>query len=489
MADAIRVRIAPSPTGRLHIGTARTALFNYLFAKKHEGKFVVRMEDTDKERSTDDFARDILDGLLWLNLPWDEGPEVGGPFGPYNQKERHHLHQEFLDKLLAERKAYRCYCTHEELETERKNQQAKGEAPRYSGKCRRLSQAEIKAFEEAKRPSVVRFAVTPGKIELDDLIRGHVEFQAELFGDFVISRSNGTPLFILTNAIDDHLMEITHVLRGEDHLANTGKQMLLGGAMGFLNPHFGHFPLILNTDRSKMSKRKNPVAISDDYKAKGYLPEALINFVALLGWSSGDDREIYSLHELIEEFQLERVGKSPSIFDVDKLTWMNGHYIRNLAIGDLASRVEPFITDHKIKQAALKNPEFHLQAVALVQDRLKTLVEIEPLIQFFYKRPIYDAKLLIVKKSDQPRTELALKAAEAALKDVKDVTLEAVEIALRSAARDNELKDGELLWSVRVALTGQEASPGVFELIEVLGQEESLFRIASARKKLSALKS
>jgi glutamyl-tRNA synthetase len=483
--NIVRVRIAPSPTGKLHIGTARTALFNYLFAKKHDGKFIVRMEDTDRERSTDDFERDILDGLLWLGMPWDEGPEVGGPAEPYRQRERVGLYQPFVEQLLESKAAYRCYCTQEELEAARLEQQKNKQAPRYSGKCRSLTDAEIAKNEAANKPFVVRFATPSGRVEFEDLIRGHVEFDGELFGDFVIVRSDGSPLFLLSNVIDDHLMEITHVLRGEDHLSNTGKQLLLATALNLFSPQFGHFPLILNTDRSKMSKRKNPVSISDDYKAKGFLPEALTNFIALLGWSSGNDQELYTLGELIDEFQIERVGRSPSIFDLEKLTWMNGYYIRHLAIGDLASRVEAFITNPTIKQAALKNPEYHLQVLALVQERLKTLDEVEGLISYFYGEPEYDSALLVAKKSDKERTQTALKAAQAAVEGLTDITLEHTELALRSAARDAELKDGELLWTVRVALSGREASPGAFELIEVLGKDEALKRLRAAAKSLA----
>lgn len=486
--NTVRVRIAPSPTGKLHIGTARTALFNYLFAKKYEGKFIVRMEDTDAARSTADFERDILDGFLWLGMPWDEGPEVGGPYGPYRQQERLGLYQEFVNQLLQEKKAYKCYCSPEELEVERQKQQEQGLAPKYSGKCRNLSAEAIKANDADGKPYVVRFAVPDEKVEFEDLIKGHVEFQSSLFGDFVIVKSDGMPLFVLSNVIDDHLMEITHVLRGEDHLSNTGKQVLLAKALNFLNPQFGHFPLILNPDRTKMSKRKNPVSITDDYKQKGFLPEALTNFISLLGWSSGTDREIYTMHELTHEFEIERVGKSPSIFDTEKLLWMNGYYLRHLELGDLASRAERFIRDHNIKQAALGDPERHLQILALVQDRLKTLEEVEGLIDFFYKEPSYDSKLLIAKKSTHENALLALKAAEETVKNLKELTLEASEVALRKAARSHNLQDGELLWTVRVALCGRDASPGVFELLEVFGQKEAIKRIAAARKKLEATK-
>lgn len=485
MAENIRVRIAPSPTGKLHIGTARTALFNYLFAKKNEGTFVVRMEDTDKERSSEDLARDILDGMLWLGIIWDEGPEVGGPFEPYYQQERLHLYEEYTQKLLDEKKAYRCYCTPEELTAEREAQQARKEAPKYSGKCRHLSETEIDQFEREGRTFVVRFIVDQESVEFDDLVRGHVSFDGSLFGDFTVVRSDGTPLFLLSNAIDDNLMKISHVLRGEDHLSNTAKQILLCQALGFLPPQFGHFPLILNANRSKMSKRKDPVSIQDDYKAKGYLAEAIVNFIALLGWSPGTDKEIFTMHELIEEFQIERVGKSPSIFDPEKLLWMNGYYIRQLAVGDIASKAQTFIRDKEIFDATLKNPDYFLQVVALVQDRMKTLADIEGLIGFFYRLPDYTGKLLIAKKSSKARTGVALKAAEEALTKLPAMTTDETELALREAAKREDLKDGEILWAVRVALTGVEASPGVFELLEVIGKKESLERIATARKKLA----
>ncbi|MDO8649911.1 MAG: glutamate--tRNA ligase, partial [Candidatus Berkelbacteria bacterium] len=410
MAEEIRVRIAPSPTGRFHIGTARTALFNYLFAKKFEGKFIVRVEDTDKERHDDASLKDILEGLKWLGMEWDEGPEVEGSYGPYFQQERLGLYEPFVAQLIEKKLAYRCYCTPEELTTEREAQQGKNVAPKYSGRCRNLSATEIDQFERAGRTSAVRFVVEPQTVSFDDLIRGKVEFDASLFGDFVIQRSDGMPLFVLSNVIDDNLMKISHVLRGEEHLVNTAKQILLANALNFLSPQFGHFPLILNADRSKMSKRKNPVSISDDYKAKGFLPDALVNFIALLGWNSGTDREIFSMQELIEEFEINRVGKSPSIFDTEKLLWMNGYYIRQKSIGEVASEAQKFITNPELLKLTLAKPDYFLDTIALVHDRLKTLGEIEGLIDYFFVTPSYEPTLLIAKKSTKENTLLALKA-------------------------------------------------------------------------------
>ncbi|HUD20624.1 MAG TPA: glutamate--tRNA ligase [Candidatus Saccharimonadales bacterium] len=489
MAEDIRVRIAPSPTGKFHIGTARTALFNYLFAKKNEGKFILRIEDTDRERSEEVYTKDIVEGLKWLGLNWDEGPEVGGAYGPYFQQERLGIYEEYTEQLLEEKKAYKCFCTPEELDKERAEQQANHQPPKYSGKCRGLTQEQIEQNERAGKPYAIRFIIEPQSIVVDDLIRGKVEFDAGLFGDFPIVRSDGTPLFIYTNVIDDRLMEISHVLRGEEHLANAAKQIILAQGLNFLNPQFGHFPLIFNADHSKMSKRKDPVSVNDDYRQKGFLPEALLNYMVLLGWSSGTDREIYSLHDLISEFQIERVGKSPSIFDPEKLLWMNGYYIRNYQVGDLAEGAKGFIKDPKILAAADKEPEFFLQTLASVQDRLKKLDEVEPMIELFYEPPKdYPVSMLVAKKSTAERAKKALQVAAKALGDIKDFSYDSTEIALRASAKANDLKDGEILWTVRVALTGKEASPGTFELLEILGKPESLRRIETAQRKIKSLK-
>lgn len=488
MADEIRVRIAPSPTGKFHIGTARTALFNYLFAKKFGGKFIVRVEDTDKDRHDDSSLKDILDGLKWLGMDWDEGPEVGGPYGPYFQQQRLGLYDPFVLQLIDKKLAYRCYCTPEELTLERVAQESKKTAPKYSGRCRRLSATEIDQFEQAGRTSAVRFVVEPQKVSFDDLIKGKVEFDAGLFGDFVIQRSDGMPLFVLSNVIDDNLMKISHVLRGEEHLVNTAKQILLADALNFLSPQFGHFPLILNKDRSKMSKRKNPVSISDDYKNRGFLPDALVNYIALLGWNSGTEREIFSMQELIDEFEINRVGTSPSIFDIEKLIWMNGYYLRQKSIGEVADAGREFITNNELQKAVTEEPDYYLNAIALVHDRLKLLSEIEDQIGYFFISPKYEPSLLVAKKSTEANTLAALKSAVKVVSELKTMGLDEVEPALRGAAEDLKIKDGELLWAVRVALSGRDASPGAFELLSVIGKEESLKRIKSAIKKFSVKK-
>ncbi len=483
--NSVRVRMAPSPTGPFHIGSARTALFNFLYAKKFGGTFILRIEDTDLERSSNEYVKDILDCLLWLGIGWDEGPQVGGSFGPYSQSERSATYQQYVDQLLSQNKAYQCFCTPAELLAEKEAAQKRGEAPKYSGKCRNLPPEEVAKNMAAKKPYSVRFKLEPRVVEFTDMIHGPMKFDANLFGDFTVTRTDGSPLFLLTNTVDDYSMQVTHVLRGDDHLSNTAKQILLAEALNFLSPQFGHLPLILNTDRSKMSKRKNPVSVSADYRAKGYLPEALINYLALLGWNPGTDREIFSLHELIQEFTIERVGDSNAIFDHEKLLWMNGHYIRHMAVGDLAARSVEYLKDEQVKKASYERPEFFLQAVSLVQERVKLLSEIEEHIGFLFVLPDYETKLLVAKKSDEARTKLALIAAETALKTLTAFAIDDVEMALRGAAHHHELKDGEILWTVRVALTGLAASPGVFEVAEVLGKEESLKRINTARELLS----
>lgn len=480
MAEEIRVRIAPSPTGKLHIGTARTALFNYLFAKRYGGAFILRIEDTDQERSDPAFTKDIVDSLLWLGMGWDEGPEVGGKYGPYFQMERLGMYQVYIDQLLETGKAYKCFCTPEELEKERDAQQAAKQAPKYSGKCRNLTAEQVAGYEKEKRPFTVRFKVEAGKVEFDDLIKGHMSFDTALFGDFTIVRSDGIPLFVFAVVVDDFMMKISHVLRGEEHLVNAAKHVLLAEAMQFQTPQFGHLPLILNQDKSKMSKRKNPVSVADDYRAKGYLPEALVNFIALLGWSAGDDQEIYTIQQLTDVFEIERVGTSPSIFDNEKLLWMNGYYIRQMDLGDLASEAQNFITDKILLDQTMAQPDFYIQIISLVQERMKLLSETEELIGFFFKDPVYGEELLVAKKSDPARTKKALELAGRELTKLNTFTVDEVESTLRAVVTANDLKAGEVLWSVRVALSGLSASPGVFELLEVFGKEESLKRINAA---------
>jgi nondiscriminating glutamyl-tRNA synthetase len=339
----IRVRFAPSPTGPLHIGGARSALFNFLLAKKLGGKFILRIEDTDRERSSRESEVNIYESLKWLGMNWDEGPDVGGAYGPYRQMERLDIYQEYTQKLLAEGKAYYCYCSEEELEKERQEALAQGGSPQYSGKCRLLSAEGREKYEAEGRKPVVRFRVPEDKeIVINDLVRGEVAFQSEEVGDFIIVKSDGIPTYNYAVVIDDALMKISHVIRAEEHLSNTPRQILLYEALGFEIPQFAHISLILGKDRSKMSKRHGATSVVQ-YKEEGYLPEAVVNFLALLGWAPEGEAEIFSLEELIKEFSLERVAKNPAVFDMEKLRWINGIYLRECSLDKLTELALPYL--------------------------------------------------------------------------------------------------------------------------------------------------
>lgn len=334
----VRTRFAPSPTGPLHMGNARTALFSWLFAKKEGGDFIIRVEDTDKERSSPKWEQDVLENLEWLGLNWDEGPDKGS-FGPYRQSQRTGIYKEYLEKLLLEKKAYWCSCTKEELEAQRQDQASRGETPRYSGKCRTLS------LKEKKDGAAIRFLVEPKEITFKDLIRGKVSFDMALSGDIVIAKDIETPLYNFTVVVDDELMKITHVIRGEDHLSNTPKQLLLKEALGFKqNIQYAHLPLILGEDKTKLSKRHGDNSVIR-FKKEGYLPEAIINFLALLGWNPGDEREIFSLQGLVKEFSLDRVQKGNAVFNLQRLDWINGFYLRQKDKKTLAELAIPYLKE------------------------------------------------------------------------------------------------------------------------------------------------
>ena len=476
--DEIRVRFAPSPTGLFHVGSARTALFNFLYAKKYGGKFVLRVEDTDKARSKEEYELEIMDGLSWLGLGWDEGPETPDLFGPYRQSQRLGIYKKYADQLLTDKRAYKCYCTEEELEAERKEQAAIHQAPKYSGRCRNLKGEEIKKFEKESRKPAIRFLINEdGKISFTDLVHGKLEFDPKLIGDFIIVKSDGTPVFMFAGVIDDALMKISQVIRGDDHLSNTPKQIMLIKALNLPIPDYGHLPMILNPDRSKLSKRKNPTSVSKDFQDQGYLPEAMVNFLALLGWSPKVQKDIFDLDDLISEFDLQDIGKSPAIFDQKKLDFLNGYYIRHLQLGELAKRCLPYLEKAGLVK---KENEMILKAIGLVQERMKKLSEAPELTSFFFKVPTYKPELLIAKKSDKAATKKSLQISYDILEKETDFSRDSTEGLLRAIAAKNKLDSGKILWPIRVALSGKTASPGVFELLEVLGKKESLERIKTA---------
>ena len=498
----VRTRIAPSPTGYFHLGNARTALFNWLFAKKNHGQFILRVEDTDRLRSREEYELDMEEALTWLGLSWDEGPETPDLHGPYRQSERLEIYKKYIKQLLDSGSAYHCYCTPEELEAERKDQEAKKLPPKYSGKCRNLSSELVKKYEAEGRQTAVRFKVPLGqKIKFKDLAKGPMEFDSTLISDFIIQKQNGDSMFLFCNVIDDAEMKITHVIRGEDHLSNTPKQIMMAEAMNLMMPEYAHLSMILNPDRTKLSKRKNPTSVTRDYRDQGYLPEALINFMAFLGWTPArhekkqtivggpdDNTEFFTLDELINEFDLSDVGKSPAIFNKDKLDFLNGYYIRQMPLGELAKRCLPYLekADLVVEKKSVQNGEKVLSVISLVQERMKKLSEVAELTSFFFKKPDYKVELLIPKKSSQDITVKALTETHRVLSEENDYSLDSIEQLLRALANKLNVSSGEVLWPVRVALSGKDASPGVFELISHFGKEETLTRIQTAIDKLKS---
>ena len=491
-----RVRIAPSPTGPLHIGTARTALYNFLHAHHVEGTFILRLEDTDRVRSTVEFEKDILDGLHWLGLDWDEGPEVAGepargPHAPYRQMERLPLYAAASQRLLADDMAYPCYCTLEELEADRKAQEAAKQPPRYVGRCANLTVDERRAREADGRRGALRFRVGEGTVVFDDLIRGQVEIDvANLGGDFVIVRADGTPLYHFTVVVDDAAMEVTDVIRGEDHLSNTPKHILLFRALGYDVPRFAHLPLILNPDRTKMSKRKSQTAI-DDYIAQGFIKEALVNYLALLGWSTGTEEEILSLDELVERFDIAEVHKGGAVFDRERLEWLNGQWIRRLEPDDLIDRLRPFVEAELVAGRIERMPaDGELRALLpVIQERLPTLGAVGDLVGFLWVGQVdVDPSTLVPKRWDAATTRAGLTAARDTIEAVGDVSFEADELEppLRALADERGWKAGDLFMAIRVAVTGRTATPPLFDTLVALGRERVLARIDRALEVLPA---
>jgi glutamyl-tRNA synthetase len=489
MDRPMRVRMAPSPTGPLHIGTARTSLYNFLAARHAGGTYVLRIEDTDAARSTPEHERDIIDGLHWLGITWDEGPQVAGgddvgPHAPYRQSQRMELYAAEAERLLASGAAYRCWCTPEELEAVRHEQEAAKEPPRYNRRCLNLTDAERAAFEAEGRRAAIRFKVEPETIVFDDLIRGEVSFDNALLGDFVIVRNDGVPLYHFVVVIDDEAMEITHVIRGEDHLSNTPKHIALIRALGYREPRFGHIPLILNADRTKMSKRKTQTAISA-YRDDGYLPEAMVNFLAFLGWSPGTEEEIFTLDELVERFEVERVHKGGAIFDRDRLDHLNGVYIRAMSDAQLTSRLRPWVPD------AVTDDDL-ARIVPLVKERLTRLGDVASLAGFAWEpdevvASWYAPELLHPKKGGPDDASRALGAARAALAAIPaaEFTAERLEQACRAAAEDAGMKAGDFFAPIRVAVTGRTVSPPLFASLELIGRDRALARIDDALAKLA----
>ncbi|MFA5228410.1 MAG: glutamate--tRNA ligase [Candidatus Paceibacterota bacterium] len=451
----IRTRFAPSPTGPLHIGTIRTALFPFLFAQKNKAVFILRIEDTDKERSKKEWENELLKGLDWLGIKWNEGP--------FRQSERNDLYKKQLEKLIEDGHAYHCFCSKEEVEAQKEHLMALGEAPVYRGKCRDLSKETVEKYIKEGRPSVIRFRTPVNQvISFDDIIRGKIDNNTNVMGDFVIAKDFNNFLFNFTCAVDDMLMEVSHVIRGEDHIPNTPKQILIINALGGEEPKYAHLPLILGTDKKKMSKRTGKTSLSD-YIAEGYLPEAVLNFIAFLGWNPGTSKEIYTMEELINDFSLEKIQKSAAIFNIDKLDWINGLYIRKMPITELTEKCLPYLPPKPIEELS--------KIVALYHERLKKLSEITELTDYFFKEKLeYDKELLRWKDMSDEEIKSSLEKSYNTILEDKDV----MELANKESNR------GNILWPLRVALTGKKNSAGPLDIINVLGKEKTLKRIKEA---------
>ena len=484
MKNHVRVRYAPSPTGYPHVGNIRTALFNWLFARHHGGSFIVRIEDTDVARSVKGAVEAILDGLKWLGMDWDEGPGAGGSYGPYYQSQRLENYRTSAAKLVVQGDAYYCYCSTERLAEMRAEQARRKQPPGYDRRCRDLSQSEIVSCRLENKNPVVRFKFpTEGKTTFTDMVRGEVTFGNARIDDFVLMKTDGYPTYHLASVVDDHLMEISHVLRAEEWLSSAPRHLQLYRALGFTPPRFAHLPMLLGTDRSKLSKRHGAVSITE-YKEKGYLPEAMVNFLALLGWSLDDKTEIMSRRELIKNFSLERVSKTAAIFNREKLEWMNGVYIRKLSPEDFIKRAMPFLEEELPREVPLSD-DYVRRIMPLIQERTRTLAEIPGLTDFFFAKQLeYGTELLVGKKMDREAAGWALSMAMERLELLASFDEEQLEAVLRPLAVELGLKTGQLFGTLRVAVTGRTVAPPLFQTMAVLGKERCLSRIREALAQL-----
>ncbi|MGB9812023.1 MAG: glutamate--tRNA ligase [Thermovenabulum sp.] len=482
MEGKVRVRFAPSPTGSLHIGGARTALFNLLFARHNNGSFILRIEDTDTERSTEESVKQIIRSLKWLGLDWDEGPDKGGDYGPYFQSMRLELYRREAQRLVDEGKAYYCYCTPEELQAKREKALKMGKAPRYDGCCRNLTREKIEAFEREGRKPVIRLKIEEeGQTVVEDIIRGTVVFENSVLDDFIIMKSNGIPTYNFACVVDDHAMKITHVIRAEEHLSNTPKQIKVYEALGYEMPKFAHVPMILAPDRSKLSKRHGATSV-EEFRDQGYLAEAIVNYLALLGWSPEGNEEIFGLEKAIKEFTLERVNKTAAIYDVKKLTWINGHYLRELDAGYITDQTIPFLIKKGIvdEKEAKQKYEYIKETVVLSRDRARTLDELADMIAFFLKDFDEYEEKGVKKYFEDIKTAQLLEKAAQKLEGIDDFTKENVESKIRELAEEMGIKAAEIIHPTRLAVTGRTVGPGLFEILALLGREKTVERLRKA---------
>ncbi len=496
----VRVRIAPSPTGPFHAGSARTALYNWLFARHYGGVFIVRIEDTDRTRYRPEAEADILEGLRWLGLQWDEGPQVGGPHGPYVQSQRAEMHRHYAYQLVTDGHAYKCFCTPERLEQLRRRQKARGETVGYDRHCRDLSADEVAARERAGLPYVIRLKMpVSGTTVVSDRIRGDIHFENALLEDAVLLKSDGFPTYHLANVVDDHLMEVSHIMRGDEWVPSTPMHVVLYGAFGWELPVFAHLPIILSpTGRGKMSKRRitgadgkvYPVMVRE-FRQAGYLPEAMINGLARTGWAYDDHTELFTRQELVEKFTLEAVSSAPAAFSYDRLLWLNGVYIRQLAADDLAGRCLPFLQEAGLVSSPPTPAEEERlrRVVPLLRERIHTLRDIIEVGAYFFSREVSypEPALLIGKNLDAAATRQGLDQARQRLAALPTWDEATMEPALRALAAELGWKAGQLFMPIRVAVTGQTTSPGLFETLYALGRDLSLERLDRAVSTLERL--
>ena len=478
----VRTRFAPSPTGDLHVGNIRTALFDWAYARHTGGKLIFRIEDTDRERVTDEYIERAIETLQWLGLNWDEGPEVGGPYGPYLQSQRLDIYTHWAKTFIANGDAYSCYCSTEELEARREKQRELNQAPGYDGKCRSLSADDIAGYESEGRKPVIRMRMPDGETRFNDLIRGEVTFEHKYVPDFVLMRADGSPLYTLAVAVDDVLMKVTHVLRGEDLLSSTPRQIRVYQAMGVAPedfPFFAHLPFVMGQDNAKLSKRNGEVSIAW-YREQGFLPEAICNYLALLGWSPGDDVENITMDELVKLFTVERVNSSPARFDMKKLEAINGDKIRALTIDDFLSRALPFL----LKDGVIKGDESEIavvrSALPIIQERIARLNEVTQMLRFLFVDEVVFDEESAVKVKEEPAQHVITQALRA-LEDLADWNHESIEASLRAVLIEKlGLKPRLAFGPVRIAVTGSHISPPLFESMELLGKERSIARLKAA---------
>ena len=482
VAKEVRTRFAPSPTGDLHVGNIRTALFDWAYARHTGGKLIFRIEDTDRERVTDEYIARAAETLKWLGLNWDEGPEVGGPYGPYLQSQRLEIYNEWAQKFLATGDAYNCYCSTEELEARREKQRELNQAPGYDGQCRDLSSDEEARYQAEGRKPVIRMRMPEGETRFTDLIRGEVTFDHKFVPDFVLMRADGSPLYTLAVAVDDVLMKVTHILRGEDLLSSTPRQIRVYQAMGVKEedfPFFAHLPFVMGQDNAKLSKRNGEVSIAW-YREQGFLPEAICNYLALLGWSPGDDRENITMEELVQLFTVERVNSSPARFDMKKLEAINGDKIRALTIDDFLTRALPFL----LKDGVITGNDDEIavvrSALPIIQERIARLNEVTAMLKFLFVDKVSFDPESAAKIAEEPAQDVIKKSYEV-LVDLQQWTHDAIEAALRTALLESMgLKPRVAFGPVRIAVTGSHISPPLFESMELLGKERSIARLQAA---------